>query len=127
MTPKPLNPLYYERGRERQISTYDMSGMQVSKSSVEMDMFQQSTMHQSMIRQYSRKSTVQEDTNEYGIIIDPTIARYPSYTSVDGQKKEEKMPAHVSLILKETPTYFIFELPSKTAEKDTEEGRQTQK
>ncbi|KAK5645037.1 hypothetical protein RI129_006337 [Pyrocoelia pectoralis] len=38
-----------------------------------------------------------------------------------------KMPPHISLLLKETPTIFLLELPSKTVDKNSDEAAQVEK
>lgn len=124
VTPKPLNPLSYEKGKERQISLVDITDRAASKSFLEV----QPVSHIFSEFAFSRKSatTIIHSTMESTLTFDTVF-------NVDGEEpfvvytpvvKDEKMPEYVSVILKETSTEYIFELPSKTADKDTEEGRQ---
>lgn len=126
VTPKRLNPLSYEKGKERQLSSLDITGAR-SKSSNEVETYQSNLIFLSEFRQASRGSvTVQSyaDADEPMILYDP--AAFPvvidSNVYIMPQQKDEKMPEYVSVVLKETSTEYIFELPSKTADKDTEEG-----
>lgn len=74
-------------------------------------------------RQSKKSLTTQSTKLEDTIMFDPT-----SYMDIQDSKfniplvKEEKMPEYVTVTLKETSTEYIFELPSKTAERDTDEG-----
>lgn len=122
VTPKPLNPLSYEKGRERQISLLDM-GCTRSKSSNELDTYQSNVLYSDM-RQFSRKSVTQQSYFESTIVLE-TAGQISDINSIYNMMpiiKEEKMPEYVSIVLRETSTEFIFELPSKTADKDTNEG-----
>lgn len=124
VTPKPLNPLSYEKGKERQISLLDI-GSARSRSSSDAEYIYPSNMLFSELRQSSKKSVTARSNVE-----STTLYEAPERTSTIMESrcnvlpitKEEKMPEYVSVVLRETSTEYVFEMPSKTAIKDTDEG-----
>ncbi|CAG9829255.1 unnamed protein product [Diabrotica balteata] len=143
VTPKPLNPEVYSEGKERQISVYEIgerySEYKISESVSLAITRSQSTVrfkheldkqhHQSSI-QY--KGSVPFDASDYylGIFVIPeSHSDIRSTSTIEEEIKPiimKPMPTTISLILKETPTFFVLDLPSCTAIKDTEEGTQVQ-
>lgn len=114
----------YEKGRERQISLVDILGSGQSKSNYDLQIFTSTTNISDL--PFSRKSiTVQSTYLDSSLTFDLAFNDEMREDSLDifvPAAKEEKMPEYVTVILKETSTEYIFELPSKTADKDTDEG-----
>ncbi|XP_023025428.1 dynein axonemal intermediate chain 4 isoform X2 [Leptinotarsa decemlineata] len=144
VTPKRLNPEIFTGGRERQISVYDISVDRTERSdgktsrNTSLNLFKsQSTVRfkQELEQHYTTNSTQYKGSITYGanyfdVFLLENIEDDQSLVSSDatGLSEEEiitdmkKLPTHISLILRETNTFFLLDLPSCTSLKDTEEG-----
>lgn len=124
VTPKPLNPLSFKEGRERQISILHI------KDSSEGNADFSSSCFVSQIYHSSRYSTDMNQILSYGTAdtylsyaLDSARDTMSSYFEIKAPvEKLRPMPSKISLLLVETPTFFIFDLASKTADKESEEG-----
>lgn len=139
VTPLPLNPYIFEDVSEKQLSVYDLSdtGLGQTRSEKEVNIFgQQQHLSQFASQIYNQSIT---DTSGFmqshitGYFDDVSIDDYAtsefsvrtvqSLASTESQlQPKSRAPTHVSLSLVETETFFILELPSSTAIKDTDEG-----
>ncbi|XP_076266872.1 dynein axonemal intermediate chain 4-like [Rhynchophorus ferrugineus] len=142
MTPRHLNPNIYSMCRERQISVYeDVSLSGKVSSSLAGGGYE--TVTKSTLR---FRTEVQTGTTFQGSIfhgstafleqiagadlidgIDAQITQSESDVSDNVSQeclvtKMQKAPPFISLVLSETSTFFILDIPSSTAIKDTEEG-----
>lgn len=138
VTPIPLNPYILEDNSEKQLSIYELSdsGLVHSKSDKEVNIFgthQQLSKLASQIYNQSITDTslylpshITGNYDEFSIdeyaVSEYSIKTMQSLTSTESQQQKWKPPTHVSLSLVETETFFILDLPSSTAEKDTAEG-----
>lgn len=149
VTPKPLNQNLFTGGKERQLSVYEVSldrhGGVDHKASHSTSWSAFKT--QSTVR---FKTDLDKLAGDIGSVLGGSIscgtyndffqANDLSIETEDSDKHSEsipsteasedeagkmtviKMPSHVSLILSETETFFVLNIPSSTVEKDTEEG-----
>ena len=139
VTPKPLNPLSFKEGKERQLSVLNIVG----KGNVTQSSFSGSTF-----RIYSRTSfsRLQTELHLQSILAESAFQQsfltgtFVDYMTLEPERgksvasdiigfEEEyyveepsEMPSKITVVLVETPTIFIFDIPSCTAYKDTEEG-----
>lgn len=149
VTPRSLDPNIFTGGKERQISVFeiglDRHGVDRKTShSTSFSAFKtQSTVRfktdfvdklptdfGSVIGgSTSIESTFQDfaQTPELSVEIEDSEKKSDSTHSELSEEEALKMtikkfPSHVSLILSETETFFLLDIPSTTAERDTEEG-----
>ncbi|ERL94430.1 dynein axonemal intermediate chain 4 [Dendroctonus ponderosae] len=143
MTPKPLNPELYHLAKERQLGTYEeLSTLSWGDSGSTMGntfdaprstlRFRTEMAENTTVGSYFRGDSI--DLFEPVVVrdllteLDTEAARLESsevvvgssFDSITGQKM--KAPTHISLVLSETETTFILDIPSCVALKDTEEG-----
>ncbi|XP_050295299.1 dynein axonemal intermediate chain 4-like [Anthonomus grandis grandis] len=144
LTPKQLNPEVYRLAKERQLGVYgdDGSALSWKESSSTAGVYDapKSTLR---FKTEMGDTTVQgsvfragsgfEAALDVSIPTELTVATdtrsetsqevdiVKSIDSLEGYEMQ-KAPTHVSLILSETNTNFILDIPSCTALKDTEEG-----
>lgn len=143
VTPEPLNPLRSPEGaKEQKISAYELTG-DPTQSAADLKIFQtqsisrfQTELHKQTLQGHSQfqQSYI---SSEYAddVIIEPERKESPSGSIVIEEDEQrlgivpgvdispKSMPTHISLILAETPTFFLLDLPSKTVEKNTPEGK----
>lgn len=140
VTPLPLNPYILEDSSEKQLSVYELSDsglVQNRSTDKEVNIFgAQQHLSQLASQIYNQSIT---DTSGFmqshitGNFDDFSIDEYAvseasgrtvqSFASTESQQQKWKPPTHVRLFLVETETFFILDLPSSTAVKDTEEGK----
>ncbi|KAK4876062.1 hypothetical protein RN001_012484 [Aquatica leii] len=140
LTPETLNPLLNEGCKLKELSTIIQKKIDEKAATADAAMFSQSTsrfhteLHkqqmyaESVFRQSYNASFVDD------VVIEPERKLSIALSSID--KEEEtpivelseipsivlQMPSHISLLLKETNTFYLLDLPSKTVEKGSEEG-----
>ncbi|CAH1156209.1 unnamed protein product [Phaedon cochleariae] len=149
VTPKPLNPEIFTGGRERQLSVYDI-GLERDRLETRASRSHSQSLNvfrtQSTVRFKPEYGKTRDDSNQYrgsvsqgSNFFDPIISDIEdeqasiSNISVPLEPSKEiqedrvkKIPSHISLILTETNTFFILDMPSCTAIKDTDEGNQVE-
>lgn len=125
VTPKPLNPLSFKEGKERQISS-----LNITKESSDTNAEYTSALFVSQLYQSSRYSTEYHQFQSYyegGTFQETfqsggeTISSF--FETKPPPEKAKPMPPKISLLLVETPTFFVFELASKTVDRESEEGK----
>lgn len=141
VTPLPLYFMFYEEDAEPQMDTVDTSDSEFRGSKTDrsvtifgvqnLSKFQTQLHHQtlgadSQFRQSYTYTTVHTDEDVY--LIEPTYAE--SIASVESLEEalqdrptETTMPAQVTVILTETSTFYICDLPSYSAVAETDEGK----
>ncbi|XP_063921655.1 dynein axonemal intermediate chain 4-like [Zophobas morio] len=140
VTPMPLNPYLFEGGRERQISildnlTKDQSFMlqphHSSLGRVDSQKFQTNLLLQKQEVEsaaFTHRSIVTSAYFGDDIVIPAfgSVVSYSDDTSVDVEEAEAfhepAIPDHISLVLKETDTFFLLDLPSCSVSKDSEQA-----
>lgn len=138
VTPEALNPLTYEGARERKVDVHNIRSTEDLKP--ETRAFTQSTsqFHTELHRQTLQAETLFPQSYVSASFVDDVVIepekKDSRSVSIMGDETEspraealiedtpKKYPTHISLILKETSTTIIFEVPSKTVEKNTDEG-----
>nr|XP_022906107.1 WD repeat-containing protein 78-like [Onthophagus taurus] len=133
VTPKPLNPLIYREGKERQISILNIADNAItttfsskSKSSIFGSFSETSSKLHTETLANMGSTNLYTSTNIDIALLEPLVDN--DTLSIEGSvviappPRLEPMPSKVSLTLVETPTIFLFELSSSTAEADTVEG-----
>lgn len=140
VTPLPINPVILEDAFERQLSVYELSDnglLLQTRSDKEVNIFGAHQHLSQLASQIYNQSIT--DTSGYmqsHITVnfdDFSIDEYAtsnysgktaqSMTSTESELQKWKPPTHISVSLLETDTFFVLDLPSSTAVKDTEEGR----
>lgn len=141
VTPRCLDPSIFIGGRERQISVYDITYDRHEK--VESDTFSliksQSTVRfkQTEYEKFAAGSPFKTSTTfSYGPSTSPLYSQTfsdsenASDSAIEAESQdylitlsEMKYPEHVSLVLSETETFFLLDIPSVTAEKYSDEGK----
>lgn len=137
VTPLPLNPYVFEVTSDKQLSANELSdtGLVRTRSDKEVNIFGQQNLSQFQSQIYNQSIT---DTSGYmqshitGYYEDVSIDDFASsefsgrtiqsLASSESQQQKWRAPTHVSLFLMETETFFILDLPSSTAVKETDEG-----
>lgn len=140
VTPNPLNPLVLEDTSERQLSVYELSDSVLlqTRSDKEVNIFG-APQHLSQLASQIYNQSIADTSGGYmashitGNFDDFSIDDYASTdysvrtiqsaASTESQLPKWKPPTHISLSLVETDTFFILDLPSSTAVKDSEEGK----
>lgn len=141
VTPNPLNPLILEDTSERQLSVYELSDSVLlqTRSDKEVNIFG-APQHLSQLASQIYNQSIADTSGGYmashitGNFDDFSIDEYAStdysirtiqsVASTESQLLPKwKPPTHISLSLVETDTFFILDLPSSTAVKDSEEGK----
>ncbi|XP_030761738.1 WD repeat-containing protein 78-like isoform X1 [Sitophilus oryzae] len=139
VTPRHLNPNIYSMGKERQITVYDESSLSGKASGTVVTLpsdttktslrfktemqtgttFQGSIFHGTYgFLEQLAQADLTESTGQPSTRTESDV--FPS--SVSLSDKMQRTPAHVSLVLSETDTFMILDMPSCTAVKDSEEG-----
>ncbi|KAG5897481.1 hypothetical protein JTB14_031106 [Gonioctena quinquepunctata] len=148
VTPKRLNPEIFTGGRERQLSVYEIGLDKVDRADGSIplnhsfNVFKsQSTVRfkQELEQHVARSSTqytrsISTGSNYFDIFIVDDFEDQASTVSSQRARLSEdesapdmkKIPTHISLVLRETNTFFLLDLPSYTSIKDTEEGDQVE-
>lgn len=137
VTPQPLNPYVFEEASEKQLSVFELSdsGLAQTRSDKEVNIFGQQHLSQLVSQIYNQSIT---DTSGFmqshitcnfdDISIDDyatsdySARTVQSLASSESRDNKYRLPTHLSLSLVETETFFILDLPSSTAIKDTDEG-----
>lgn len=145
VTPLPLQPIIYEEGQEKQIGVYDMneSALRSSRSEKSVNVFFgpqnmskfQTELHnqtleaQSMLPKSHFTTTLNVDDDVLLIESDYNLSEASEdvYELIEEAKpdilEESKVPTQVTIVLTETPTFYILDWPSSTALKGSEEGK----
>ncbi|XP_045473583.1 dynein axonemal intermediate chain 4-like [Harmonia axyridis] len=146
VTPKPLNQQIFKAGRERQLNVVNMSGMETS-STLKSDMSNQlqNKSASSAGRFKTEIHTLDFNRSFLGNTIDDTFILQSAITDTNTESDrvlegsdiksdvEDKarevipIPNNISLILNETETFVILDLPSVTEIRDTPEGLEVEK
>ncbi|KAF5298180.1 hypothetical protein FQA39_LY02604 [Lamprigera yunnana] len=139
VTPEPLNSLLNEgcnlmkvdsalKKTDSKTTTSDTKIFIQSTSRFHTELHKQQVYAETIFLQSYRASLIDE------VFIDPECKISLSITSADKKDDEaipevfeyrtsySKMPSRISLLLKETNTIYIFELPSQTVNKNSEEA-----
>ncbi|KAJ8941223.1 hypothetical protein NQ318_015655 [Aromia moschata] len=142
VTPKPLNAEVYTAGKERQINVYEVTGTDrldaTVSGSVSLNIFksQSTARFRTDLDKQIDHSGQYKGSLSYGsnlidnFIIDlssqkssETIETFQT-NSEDSEVKEDmkQTPTRISLILSETNTFILLDIPSCTVIKDSDEG-----
>lgn len=139
VTPKPLNPLSFKEGKERQMSVLNVVGRgNVTQSSYSGSTFRiyshtsfsklQTELHlQSVLALGGFQQSFIASTSIDYMTLEPergksTISDIIGYEEEEVVEKPLEMPSKIKVTLVETPTIFIFDIPSYTVYRDSEEG-----
>lgn len=147
-TPKPLNQCLFKGGKERQLSVYEVAldrhgavDHKTSRSTSISAFKTQSTVRfkadfdklAAEIGGSPIGASISYGSNITDLVYTPELSfetedseslQSTEVSEADEPAKMEskKLPTHISLILSETETFFLLDIPSSTSEKDTEEG-----
>lgn len=153
LTPKSLSQNLFTGGRERQLSVFELAldrhGAVDHKTSRSTSISAFKTQSTVRFKADFEKLAAEIENSPIGLsisygsnITDLIYTPELSFETEDSDKRSEslqstevsevdepskmeskKSPTHVSLILSETETFFLLDIPSSTAEKDSEEGK----
>ncbi|KAB0795109.1 hypothetical protein PPYR_11948 [Photinus pyralis] len=144
VTPEPLNPALNEATKGGTEIVTSIRKLDKNKSlTADAKLFTESTtrFHSELHKQQVFADTVFRQSYHTASLVDNIVIEPERKLtlSTDSSSKQDvaidvaavqtafvKMPSHISLLLKETPTYFLLELPSKTVDKDSEEAAQVE-
>ncbi|KAK9877035.1 hypothetical protein WA026_016062 [Henosepilachna vigintioctopunctata] len=144
VTPKPLNQQVFKAGRERQLNVVNMSGIETSTTKLDFASQLQLQRSTSAGRFKTEIQAAEFNKSFIGTTIDDTffLQSILTDTNTDSEKYEEAevkssteekppepqpIPETFSLILNETETFFILDIPSSSQIKGSLEGDAVEK
>ncbi|KAF5306983.1 hypothetical protein FQR65_LT07206 [Abscondita terminalis] len=137
LTPETLNPLLNEGCLVKELGATILKKLEEKTSATDSALFSQSTsrFHTALHKQQIYAETVYRQSYHESFIDEVVIDPERKLSTSSDENEEErqfeshaeytsviKMPSHINLLLKETTTFYLLDLPSKTVDRDSEEG-----